>query len=77
MFQDLLARLAQNAAKFWVNNGHNDSVSDITRVKKDENFSVRIQTETSGDFSISMKNGDEKTYNISGSLFAVNNLVQI
>jgi hypothetical protein len=75
IFNGLLTSLAQRPAKFWVNDGDiAESISDATSFGKDQNFSTRLQIETSDEFTISIRHIDGMVYNISGSPFSVKSL---
>lgn len=52
-----------------------ESVNDPSCFGKDRNFRKRVRIETPDKFTILLKQGEAKAYNISGSPFSVKGLV--
>jgi hypothetical protein len=74
-FHGLLTKMAQIPAKFWINDGEIAKwVSDVP--EKDQNFCIRIQMETSDEFTVSIRHICGTEYSISGSPFSVKSLVE-
>ncbi|KAF1974496.1 FabD/lysophospholipase-like protein, partial [Bimuria novae-zelandiae CBS 107.79] len=75
-FEALFSKLSTGSVRFWVNDWPMlQSINDPSCFGKDRNFRMRVRTETSDRFTLSLKQGEGKAHNISGSPFSVKGLV--
>jgi hypothetical protein len=75
-FEALFSKLSTGSVRFWVDDWPMlESINDPSCFGKDRNFRMRVRIETSDRFTMSLKQGEAKAYNISGSPFSVKGLV--
>ena len=75
-FGALLSKLANNSAGFLMNDWPIPGTFDDTSfIGKDGNFRKRVDLDTFGKFTISLKEGDAEPCNISRSPFSIENLI--
>jgi hypothetical protein len=75
-FQALFCNLTKIAARFRIDGwSAPDSIQSASCFGKDGNFRMAVKIKTNGVFSLSLAQGGEKAYDISGSPFNVQDLV--
>ena len=75
-FKALLSKLANNFARFLINNWPILRTFDNTSfISKDRNFQKQVDLDTFRKFIISLKEGNIEPYNINRSPFSIENLI--
>jgi hypothetical protein len=76
MFKILLDQLSKSFVIFYLNNYPiTRIISDCSFIGKDKNFRKQIELNLNSRFMITLKQGDLKPYNISGSLYSIEKLI--
>jgi len=76
VFKALFSKLLAGSVRFWVNDWPMlESINDPFCFGKDWNFWIQVYIEMSNRFTMSLKQGEAKAYNISGLFFFVKGLV--
>ena len=77
-FKALLSKLVNNSTGFLMNNWPIFRIfSNTSFIGKDGNFQKQVNLNTFGKFTLSLKEGDAKPYNISRLPFLIENLIAV
>ena len=75
-FEALFRKLSRDSVRFWLNDWPMpELITDPSCFGKDRNFRMPVRIETSDRFTMSLKQGEAKACNISGSPFSVKGLI--